>query len=34
MNFAQYSWWEEPEEKWGVFGELVKVIFKYIDMEI
>ncbi|NRT35379.1 hypothetical protein BJV38_002035 [Clostridium beijerinckii] len=34
MNFAQYSWWGEPEEKWGVFGELVKVIFKYIDMGI
>lgn len=34
MNFAQYSWWGEPGEKWGVFGELVKVIFKYIDMDI
>lgn len=29
-NFAQYCWWSEPDGNWGVFQELIDMIFEYI----
>lgn len=29
-NFAQYRWWCEADDTWGVFGELIDIVFKYV----
>lgn len=27
-NFAQYSWWGAPDEKWCAFNEIIDIVFK------
>jgi len=31
LNSAEYEWWVDPVEEWKPFGEIVEILFKYIQ---